>query len=132
MATSYKSNECEDMKYCQGPKCHEYRTKDRIRGSKGDKHYETRKRSHFYESSMATACSIDLSEMIGSISSAAWLLIISVELQKQSERAAMPLGIRIMIIDIILMVLVVSIIDLLMIYLVNAYQSRNNNMMMRT
>jgi len=34
------------MKYCQGPKCHEYRTKDRIRGPKGDKHYETRKRSH--------------------------------------------------------------------------------------
>jgi len=37
-----------DMKYCQGPKCHTYRTKDRIRGSKGDKHYETRKRSSFY------------------------------------------------------------------------------------
>ena len=36
------------MKYCQGPKCHEYKTKDRIRGSKGDKHYETRKRSSFY------------------------------------------------------------------------------------
>jgi len=36
------------MKYCQGPKCHEHRTKDRIRGSKGDKHYETRKRSSFY------------------------------------------------------------------------------------
>ncbi len=36
------------MKYCQGPKCHEYRTKDRIRGSKGDKHYETRKRSEMY------------------------------------------------------------------------------------
>ena len=36
------------MKYCQGPKCHEHRTKDRIRGSKGDKHYETRKRSRFY------------------------------------------------------------------------------------
>jgi len=36
------------MKYCQGPKCHEYRTKDRIRGSKGDKHYQTRKRSSFY------------------------------------------------------------------------------------
>ena len=34
------------MKYCQGPKCHTYRTKDRIRGPKGDKHYETRKRSH--------------------------------------------------------------------------------------
>ena len=36
------------MKYCQGPKCHEYQTKDRIRGMKGDKHYETRKRSEFY------------------------------------------------------------------------------------
>ena len=36
------------MKYCQGPKCHEYTTKDRIRGHKGDKHYETRKRSQFY------------------------------------------------------------------------------------
>ena len=33
------------MKYCQGPTCHEYKTKDRIRGSKGDKHYETRKSS---------------------------------------------------------------------------------------
>ena len=36
------------MKYCQGPSCHEYKTKDRIRGPKGDKHYETRKRSSFY------------------------------------------------------------------------------------
>ena len=36
------------MKYCQGPLCHTYKTKDRIRGSKGDKHYETRKRSEFY------------------------------------------------------------------------------------
>ena len=36
------------MKYCQGQGCHEYKTKDRIRGSKGDKHYETRKRSSFY------------------------------------------------------------------------------------
>ena len=36
------------MKYCQGPLCHTYRTKDRIRGSKGDKHYQTRKRTSFY------------------------------------------------------------------------------------
>ena len=36
------------MKLCQGPKCHEYKTKDRIRGSKGSKRYETRKRSSFY------------------------------------------------------------------------------------
>ena len=31
------------LRYCQGTQCHEYRTKDRIRGQKGDKHYETRK-----------------------------------------------------------------------------------------
>ena len=31
------------MRYCQGTMCHEYKTKDRIRGQKGDKHYETRK-----------------------------------------------------------------------------------------
>ena len=36
------------MKYCQGPECHTHHTKDRIRGHKGDKHYETRRRSHFY------------------------------------------------------------------------------------
>ena len=36
------------LKLCQGPKCHEYKTKDRIRGPKGEKHYETRKRSSFY------------------------------------------------------------------------------------
>ena len=36
------------MKLCQGPKCHEHKTKDRIRGPKGDKHYETRKRSEMY------------------------------------------------------------------------------------
>ena len=34
------------MKYCQGPLCHTHKTKDRIRGSKGDKHYETRRRTH--------------------------------------------------------------------------------------
>jgi len=37
-----------NLKLCQGTKCHEYKTKDRIRGSKGDKHYETRRRSEFY------------------------------------------------------------------------------------
>ena len=36
------------LKYCQGPSCHEYKTKDRIRGSKGAKYYQTRKRSSFY------------------------------------------------------------------------------------
>ena len=36
------------MKYCQGPKCHTNRTKDRIRGPKGNKYYQTRRRSSFY------------------------------------------------------------------------------------
>jgi len=45
------------MKLCQGPKCHEYKTKDRIRGSKGDKHYETRKRSKFWYMN-GNACSM--------------------------------------------------------------------------
>jgi len=36
------------MKYCQGTKCHEYKTKDRIKGTKGNKSYQTRRRSNFY------------------------------------------------------------------------------------
>ena len=36
------------MRYCQGNRCHEYKTKDRIRGTKGDKSYQTRRRSSFY------------------------------------------------------------------------------------
>ena len=36
------------MKYCQGTSCHEYKTKDRIRGTKGNKSYQTRRRSSFY------------------------------------------------------------------------------------
>ena len=36
-----------EMKYCQGPKCHTYQTKDRIRGPKGAKVYQTRRRSYF-------------------------------------------------------------------------------------
>ena len=36
------------MKYCQGSKCHEYKTKDRIKGTKGSKSYQTRRRSSFY------------------------------------------------------------------------------------
>ena len=38
------------MRYCQGNKCHEYKTKDRIRGIKGQKYYATRRRSQFYYS----------------------------------------------------------------------------------
>ena len=46
------------MKYCQGPKCHTYHTKDRIRGPKGDKHYQTRRRSSFYYLN-GNACSLN-------------------------------------------------------------------------
>jgi len=36
------------MKICQGPKCHTYDTKDRLRGLKGNKVPQTRRRSSFY------------------------------------------------------------------------------------
>jgi len=36
------------MKFCQGPKCHQYKTKDRIRGMKGSKTYQTRRKSSMY------------------------------------------------------------------------------------
>ena len=36
------------LKYCQGPCCHEYTTKDRLRGTKGNKTYQTRRRSSMY------------------------------------------------------------------------------------
>ena len=34
------------MKYCQGPKCHMYNTKDRLRGPQGAKTYQTRRRTY--------------------------------------------------------------------------------------
>ena len=37
-----------ELKYCQGPECHTHMTKDRIKGTKGNKTYQTRRRSHFY------------------------------------------------------------------------------------
>ena len=36
------------LKYCQGPECHQHQTKDRIRGTKPNKTYQTRRRSSFY------------------------------------------------------------------------------------
>ena len=53
------------MKYCQGPSCHEYKTKDRIRGSKGDKHYETRKRTTYYELFCDQRCMYNWVELHG-------------------------------------------------------------------
>jgi len=37
-----------DLKYCQGPKCHMHMTQDRIKGPKGNKTYQTRRRSSLY------------------------------------------------------------------------------------
>ena len=34
-----------ELKYCQGPKCHQYNTKDRLKGTKGSKTFQTRRRS---------------------------------------------------------------------------------------
>ena len=45
------------MKYCQGPLCHTYDTKDRKRGPKGNKTNQTRRRSRFYYLS-GNACSL--------------------------------------------------------------------------
>ena len=36
------------LKYCQGPKCHTYDTKDRKKGPKDNKRNETRRRSNLY------------------------------------------------------------------------------------
>ena len=36
------------LKFCQGPECHIYDTKDRLRGPAGSKTYQTRRRSSFY------------------------------------------------------------------------------------
>ena len=37
-----------NLKFCQGPRCHQYHTQDRLRGPKGNKTYQTRRRSSFY------------------------------------------------------------------------------------
>jgi hypothetical protein len=57
-----------DLKYCQGVKCHTYRTKDRIRGTKGNKFYQTRRRSSFYYlggNACSMACERDWFEKFG-------------------------------------------------------------------
>ena len=36
------------LKYCQGTDCHTYCTKDRLRGTKDNKTFQTRRRSSFY------------------------------------------------------------------------------------
>ena len=37
-----------ELKFCQGPECHIHKTQDRIKGTKGNKTYQTRRRSSMY------------------------------------------------------------------------------------
>ena len=37
-----------ELKLCQGPSCHQHQTKDRLKGPKQNKTYQTRRRSSFY------------------------------------------------------------------------------------
>ena len=37
-----------ELKLCQSPKCHTYHTKDRLKGMKDNKTYQTRRRSSMY------------------------------------------------------------------------------------
>ena len=37
-----------NLKYCQNPDCHTYTTQDRLKGQKGSKTYQTRRRSNLY------------------------------------------------------------------------------------
>ena len=37
-----------ELKYCQGPSCHTYCTQDRLKGIKGNKTFQTRRRSRMY------------------------------------------------------------------------------------
>ena len=37
-----------NLKFCQGPNCHQYCTRDRLKGIKGSKTFQTRRRSNFY------------------------------------------------------------------------------------
>ena len=37
-----------NLKFCQGPECHTYNTQDRLKGIKGSKTYQTRRRSYLH------------------------------------------------------------------------------------
>ena len=48
------------LKYCQGPDCHTYTTQDRLKGIKGSKTYQTRRRSRLlYDAFCDTRCQND-------------------------------------------------------------------------
>jgi len=47
-----------NLKLCQGPDCHRYTTQDRLKGPKGNKTYQTRRRSSMYYGS-GNLCSMN-------------------------------------------------------------------------
>ena len=56
------------MKFCQGPECHMHKTKDRLKGMKGSKTYQTRRRSSFYygnDNFCSTWCQNDWFQLYG-------------------------------------------------------------------
>ena len=58
-----------ELKYCQGPKCHTYDTKDRKKGPKDNKRNETRRRSSFYYlggNACSMRCMFDWFDVYGS------------------------------------------------------------------
>jgi len=51
-----------ELKLCQGPKCHQHQTKDRLKGPKDNKTFQTRRRSSMYYGSgnfCSMNCQID-------------------------------------------------------------------------
>ena len=54
------------LKYCQGPDCHTYYTQDRLKGIKGSKTYQTRRRSNLiYDEFCDTRCYNDWFQKYG-------------------------------------------------------------------
>jgi len=47
-----------ELKLCQGLRCHTYNTKDRLKGQKDNKTFQTRRRSNFYYGS-GNFCSLN-------------------------------------------------------------------------
>ena len=57
-----------ELKLCQGTRCHQYHTKDRLKGMKDNKTYQTRRRSNFYYGSgnfCSMNCQIDWFQEFG-------------------------------------------------------------------
>ena len=57
-----------ELKLCQGPSCHTYKTKDRLKGQKDNKTFQTRRRSSMYYGSgnfCSMNCQIDWFNIYG-------------------------------------------------------------------